>query len=95
MFAERLKFLREERKLTQVELGKILNISNQAVSTWEKDKEPNYDTLKKIANYFNVSIDYLLGNTDVRDEIYKDKKLCEYLNECIVIYNNFFKDQGK
>lgn len=93
MFAERLRLLREEKKLTQKDLGKILNVSHQTISFWEKDKEPNFNTLKNIANYFNVSIDYLLGNTDVKNEIYKDHKLSRYINDCVTVYEKHINKQ--
>jgi len=66
MFSNRLKALREDSDLTQSELAKILNISRETVSGYENtDREPNFDTTIQIANYFNVSLDYLLCRTDV------------------------------
>lgn len=64
-FPKRLKFLREQKGLTQEELASILNISRSALSLWEIGKrEPNQETLRLFAEYFGVSIDYLLGRTD-------------------------------
>lgn len=58
-----LKRLREQKKMTQAELGKILKISPSAIGMYEHGRrEPDIPTLKKIASFFNVSIDYLLGN---------------------------------
>lgn len=66
-FAERLKELREEKELTQTELGKIFSLSKQTISSYENGgSTPGQETLKKIADFFNVSIDYLLGHTNVR-----------------------------
>ncbi|WP_286905872.1 helix-turn-helix domain-containing protein [Clostridium sp. UBA1652] len=60
-FGKRIKSLRQKKGLTQVELGKILNVTDLAVTKWESDASlPNTITLIKIADYFNVSIDYLL-----------------------------------
>ncbi|WP_326513774.1 helix-turn-helix transcriptional regulator [Clostridium intestinale] len=60
-FGKRIKSLRQKMGLTQVELGKILNVTDLAVTKWESDAIlPNTITLIKIADYFNVSIDYLL-----------------------------------
>lgn len=68
MFASRLKLLRTEKNLTQKELADILNMQNTAISKYELgERKPDQETLKKIASYFSVSIDYLLGNSDIRD----------------------------
>lgn len=62
IFAERLKELREEQKLSVSELAKRLNVSPIAISRWENQKRtPNIDTLFSIANFFGVSADYLIG----------------------------------
>ncbi len=62
MFAKRLKVLRAERDITQAEFAKIIGVAQQTVGSWEKGKStPNYELLNKIADYFNVSADYLLG----------------------------------
>jgi len=64
-FGERLKRLREERDLTQLELAKILNIANSTLSLYESGKRhPDFETLQKIAKFFNVTTDFLLGRTD-------------------------------
>lgn len=58
-----LKRLREEKEMTQAELGKALEISPSAIGMYEQGRRtPDIPTLKKIASYFNVSLDYLLGN---------------------------------
>lgn len=65
----RIKELRNEKGITQADLAKILKISDRAVGYYENgDREPDYTTLLKIAEYFDVSIDYLLGRVDVRKE---------------------------
>ncbi|WP_166238574.1 helix-turn-helix domain-containing protein [Paenibacillus turpanensis] len=62
---ERISELREAQSLTQEELAKQLNISRASLSHYEKNRrEPDYETLDKIANYFKVSVDYLIGRTD-------------------------------
>lgn len=63
-FSKRFKELRLERNLTQLEMGKIFGLSGSAVLKWERGFEPNFDTLMKIAKFFNVTVDYLLGITD-------------------------------
>lgn len=64
----RLKQLREENKLSQLDLANKLNMSQQAISAYEKGtREPDIETIKKISDYFNVSTDYLVCKTDIRN----------------------------
>lgn len=65
MFAKRLSELRENQGINQTELAKILTVAKQTVSNWESgNRTPDNEMICKIADYFNVSIDYLLGRTD-------------------------------
>ena len=58
-----LQNLRKSRGITQAEFSQIMNVAPSTIGMWEKGyREPDYDNLKRIANYFNVSTDYLLGN---------------------------------
>lgn len=64
----RIKYLREEKKLSQLEFSKILNISNSTLSQYEAgNRMPSDETKKKIAKYFNVSLDYLMGASNIRN----------------------------
>lgn len=66
-FHERLRALREERGLSQYEISNILKISRSTYAGYEREnKEPTYEFLKKLADYFNCSIDYLVGYSDER-----------------------------
>lgn len=59
------KELRKKQKLTQVELAKLLNLNQTTVGKWENEKAlPDYQTLINLSKLYNVSIDYLLGNTN-------------------------------
>ncbi|OJG88602.1 hypothetical protein RV15_GL001787 [Enterococcus silesiacus] len=59
----RLKELRESKKMTQKDLARILNVTPQAISKWERNKSyPDLDTLVKLSIYFQVSTDSILGN---------------------------------
>ncbi len=61
----RLKELRNKKSITQEELGKTIGLSKQTISTYELGtREPDNDTLLKLADFFAVSLDYLLGRTD-------------------------------
>ncbi|SHH63392.1 DNA-binding transcriptional regulator, XRE-family HTH domain [Caloranaerobacter azorensis DSM 13643] len=73
-FAERLKLLREEKNLRQIDLAKILNISRQSVSNYENGvRFPNDELLlRRIAEFFDVSIDYLLGVTNIRNYYHRN-----------------------
>lgn len=64
-FAERLKELRMENKLSQTSLADALKVSQPAIARWEKNLQiPNIDIAIKVARYFNVSTDFLLGLKD-------------------------------
>lgn len=64
-FTERLKSLRNEKKLSQAQLAKELKVSQRSISSWETGfRQPDYATLETIANYFEVTTDYLLGLCD-------------------------------
>jgi len=70
-FANRLKSLRLSKELTQEDLGKILNISARVIGYYESGERfpKDNELLIKIANYFGVSLDYLLGKTDIKKSI--------------------------
>lgn len=64
-FPERLRELRKEKGITQKELAEQMNVAVSTVTRWELDvQEPDYLTLAKLAMYFGVSSDYLLGLED-------------------------------
>ena len=75
MLKTTLKYLRAKRNITQQELANALNVSKGAVAMWETEKRsPDNETLIKIATYFNVSIDYLLGNNiEIEYSVTKDE----------------------
>lgn len=65
MLNDRIKELRQARHMTQVELAKALGLTKQCVSNWENDNvAPSVEMLVKIADYFCVSTDYLLGRNE-------------------------------
>lgn len=75
---KRLLYLRKKNKLTQHEISKVFNIPRSTYAHYEMGKrQPDFDTLKMMANYFDVTIDYLLEHSDIphpdrvltRDEI--------------------------
>ena len=75
-FAERLKQLREDRKLLAKDFAKDMNVEPATITNWEKgNRFPKDDVLVQIADYFNCSIDYLLGRTDFKDAVVVESKL--------------------
>ncbi|MDR0293019.1 MAG: helix-turn-helix domain-containing protein [Oscillospiraceae bacterium] len=61
----RIRELRKEKELTQTQLARMMKVSQGTLSYWERgDFEPDYDALKWMADFFQVSTDYLLCRTD-------------------------------
>ncbi len=68
MFKERLKGLREEKGLKKKEMAEVLQIDETTYGKYELGKrEPDFNTLARLADFFGVSTDYLLGRTDNRN----------------------------
>lgn len=64
-FGERLRLLRTEKKLSQQDFANQIKLSKSSVNMYERnEREPGLETLEKIADYFNVDLDYLLGKSD-------------------------------
>jgi len=64
-FKDRLKELRMERNISQQDLGKIVNMSKMAISHWESGhSEPSIAQLIVLSNFFDVSVDYLIGKNN-------------------------------
>lgn len=94
-FGERLKKLRTEKGITQEKLGNIIGVSDRVIGYYEADNRFPKDEilLNKIADYFEVSLDYLLGRTDNKNIVQDiDKKLKD--ND-IAIAANSKVDLGK
>lgn len=80
MIGKQLKYLRELKRKSQQEVCSILNIEQSTLANYENDKRiPKIDILIKLAEYYNVSVDYLLGL----------KKSNSETNDC---YNYFYKE---
>lgn len=74
MFSQKLKFLRKSKNLTQSDMANMLGITRQGYGKYESsDSQPDLDTLEKLASYFDVSTDYLLGRTDSPTSSHIDK----------------------
>lgn len=98
MKGNRIKLLREGKEIKQDELAKILSISPSAVGMYERDeREPNDEITLKLANFFGVTTDYLLGKTDIRDT---GEQIDDALNEAMIgmskeEYNELTETQKK
>ena len=92
----RIRELRTVRGLTQKDLGKIVGVSSSMIGMYEINaRKPSFDVLERIADYFSVSTDYLLGRTepdliddsirtltrDIQDLTAKDRKLLKGIVE--------------
>lgn len=74
MIGKRLKKLRKEKKISQEGLASILQLSRATYAQYEIDRRiPEYGTLEKLADYYDVSLDYLVGRSDYRN-IMKDNQ---------------------
>ena len=64
-FGERLRHLRTVKELSQMDLARQLEISKSSINMYERcEREPSLEMLDKIADFFNVTLDYLLGKSD-------------------------------
>lgn len=75
-FSERLKQLRQQFGWTQDDLANKMGVSRSTIAGYEaksKLREPDFETVQKLANLFDVSVDYLLGRTDSRETPQHDK----------------------
>lgn len=67
-FCNKLRLLRKERNLTQKQLSDLLGLSINSYSQYELgNTEPKYDNLIKLADFFCVSVDYLVGNSKIKE----------------------------
>ena len=68
-FSLNLANLRKNSKLSQEKLANDIGVARYTVSDWENERtQPDNESLDKLATYFNVSVDYLLGRTNIKNE---------------------------
>lgn len=92
MISKRLRLLRNEKKLTQEEISNFLSITRQAYSKWESgERKPDIESLVMLADFYNVSLDFLACRTDIRYNFKQDKELENYINYCITGYYRYLK----
>ena len=88
MFSEKLRSLRKDKSLSQEEVAEKLNVSRQTISKYELgDATPDLNKISEIAELFNVSFDYLLGDGVVKEE----KQVIQSSNNTITIMSSITK----
>lgn len=92
-----LRDLRKGRNLTMKSLGAIIGVAESTISQYESGKrEPDFSTLQKLADYFNVSVDYLLGRTDKKETAApKDDGLTPLERELMDLLQHLTPDQKR
>ena len=90
-YMKRIAELRKEKHLNQTGLGLKLNLSQKMISAYESGThQPSIDTLIKMSEIFNVSVDYIIGNTDIRTPT--EKFLKDGLTSTEIELLDLFKD---
>ena len=84
MFGLRLKSLRKNKNISQKELAKIVGVAESTIGMYERDvRKPDFELLKKFADFFDVSTDYLLGRTEqktINERKNEEQEFEEWLN---------------
>lgn len=101
-FGSILEKVRKEHKLSQATLGSALGITQQMISSYEKDiSSPNIESLIKLSNYFHISIDALVDHKLEYQDSYKEKFLnlfdsfsVEDKDRCLLILNTLLLDRN-
>lgn len=66
LFGQRIRELRQQKDLTMKELGKFFDLAESTISGYENEaRKPDIYLLQKLADFFNVSVDYILGRSDI------------------------------
>jgi transcriptional regulator with XRE-family HTH domain len=81
----KIRELRKEKNMTQADLAKVLKVSSRTIGFYETgDRDPDTETLGKLADYFATSIDYLLGRSDIRQS-------ANYFNSSDMVFDMKYK----
>lgn len=79
MLSDRLKSLRKSKRLTQKQLAEKINVTHVSISGYEsRNRSPDTDTLQRLADFFEVSTDYLLGRTDTPNNTSEEQDEAEF-----------------
>lgn len=95
-FSNKLRILIEERNLTQKQVAKDLNIAPSTMGGYvQGSSEPDFDTLRKLANYFDVTADYLLDLRSKRSNSFLEDELLRVFRSMTAEQQGLFIEQGK
>ena len=95
IFPQRLKELRLKKGLTQTELGEKVGVKQNTFTNWENGKrEPNFETLLKLASILNTTTSYLLGESDIQYG-YGSKEFEEYIQNSPDFFSEIFINQTR
>ena len=90
-FSVRLKELRTSKGLTQQKLADYIKVSKSSVNMYERgEREPGFETIEAIADFFNVDIDYLLGKSDIHNRMLNLQALENSVNQNSVYFHKKF-----
>src|SRR5262249_27882270 len=91
---ERLKVLRHSRRISQIEVAQYIGITRSAYSHYESNnRQPVYETIIKLAAYFNVSVDFLLVGTDPVPTVERNDE--QDMNEILQLFQHMDRDMKK
>lgn len=91
-----LKILRNKYNISQQQLANVVGVSQQSINKYENHNiEPDIETLKAIATFFNTTIDYLVGFDKSENNITKEKELLRLFNLMTDEQQNLYIEQGK
>lgn len=85
MFKDRIRELRKQRNVSQAKLAMAVDVDKSSVSKWESgDRLPSWDVAQRIANYFSVSLEYLMGITTLPDKDASPDDLAEFALQNVI-----------
>lgn len=90
-FSQRMRQLRIENGISQDELSKKMNVSRSAIGNYEQGtREPSYEFLEMLADYFNVDMEYLIGKKDIKNKLkhYTALNLSDEEINVVYLYRN-------
>ncbi len=93
MFMTRLEELASEKNVKLAELGRIIDIPSSTIYGWRNGSQPTADKLKKLADYFEVSTDYLLGRSDDSGIVSVSSNLTEFEDGALTLLRKLTKVQ--
>jgi len=81
-FPTRLRKMRRERNYTQEQLGRLVSVTKVSISCYENgSRTPEMETLQRLADALDVSVDYLLGRTDEQEQ--EEAQVCQWVDEIL------------